>query len=228
MSWYETPTGMAKRLATYINEPSTIRVRVLEYFGHAPSVEKCRQYRAAFLDEKLKLKQAAEAPRKLTPFKCGHPTTHDNVIPDYRGYAKCKTCKRERDALAAKRYRERQRKEAGALAMFPAHYRPKVKSRPSLTKIVEETVRLTGVEIDALKSDDKHKDLCVPRFAVALVAADYGHASLHIAKALGRTDHSTGTNAKKRGQVMFDRDAEFRTLVTRLRAAVAEPEKVAA
>lgn len=108
MSWNETPSTMAKRLATYINEPSTIRVRVLEYFGYGPSVEKCREFREKVLAERTKLKQAAEAPRRMVPFKCGHPTSHDNIVEGYKAQAKCKTCHRARQAEAAKRYRERQ------------------------------------------------------------------------------------------------------------------------
>lgn len=41
------PRSYAGELARYINSPSTIRARVLDRFGHAPSIEDCRRLREA-------------------------------------------------------------------------------------------------------------------------------------------------------------------------------------
>lgn len=42
----ETPLAYAKKLVTYISDPSTVRVRVLEWFGRAPKLEKIQELRA--------------------------------------------------------------------------------------------------------------------------------------------------------------------------------------
>ena len=43
-----TPTEHARYLATYIKDPSTIRVNTLHAFGRAPSLDECAKYRAHY------------------------------------------------------------------------------------------------------------------------------------------------------------------------------------
>lgn len=44
----DTPLAYAKKLVTYISAPSTVRVRVLEWFGRAPSIERIAQLRKEY------------------------------------------------------------------------------------------------------------------------------------------------------------------------------------
>ena len=45
---------LAKRLVRYISDPSTVRVRVLSEWGHAPSVDRISRFRADHVAKQAK------------------------------------------------------------------------------------------------------------------------------------------------------------------------------
>lgn len=86
-----TPTSMAARLAEYITDPSTIRVRVLEHFGRAPTVEQCRNLRRKV--ESRRMKHISFAEEKFRNFCATHDGPYE-MGPD--GIDRCMTCAQER------------------------------------------------------------------------------------------------------------------------------------
>jgi hypothetical protein len=101
----QCPQSYAKHLAGYIADPSTIRVRVLEYFDRAPSVEQCAKFRAAATSKGKR--EAARYEAKDRPYPCGHERTPDNTIWAGDHAERCKACRRQLEAAASERYRAR-------------------------------------------------------------------------------------------------------------------------
>lgn len=86
-----TPTGLAARLAEYIADPSTIRARVKEHFGRAPSVDQCRNLRLAV--ESRKVRHVPQSDSKFTIFCQRHEGPYEL---DEDGYYRCIHCKEEK------------------------------------------------------------------------------------------------------------------------------------
>lgn len=93
----KTPIALAAKLAEYISDPSTIRARVKDHFGRAPSVDYCAKLRrkaektrapwlgSKFLDDKFKI----------------HCATHNGPYElDADGYDRCTVCKAEKAKAA--------------------------------------------------------------------------------------------------------------------------------
>lgn len=76
---FNAPVTMARRLASYISDASTVRVRVLDQFGRAPKVERIRQMRAEYLRERelriasLSLDPLEEEPTWFKPLSLVKP-----------------------------------------------------------------------------------------------------------------------------------------------------------
>lgn len=80
----------AQRLASYITDASTVRVRTLEHFGRAPSVSTIRK-----MMEKCANKKAPDAALYVPETKgwCGHPRNAENVTIMFNGAMRCNTCR---------------------------------------------------------------------------------------------------------------------------------------
>lgn len=203
-----TPTSYATKLATYIDNPTTIRAHVKNYFGRAPSVDICARLRQQHL-----AKQAARTPsyrchERFVNFRCGHPQTDDNLILLANGIERCKTCEEQHIAKIEAERAERERREAEERAARhkASMMRSKISAelekaptqqgtRPRLTR---ETVKLVSL---LMKLDPKDvlgpgraqrfvdaRAVCVRVFRAA------GMSYPQISKALNRKDHSTSIN----------------------------------
>jgi len=93
-----TPETLASRLAEYISDPSTIRARVKDHFGRAPSLEECREFRRKH--ENKKQKHVITAPEKFTFFCQRHDGPYETCAD---GYDRCMTCAKERREKELKR-----------------------------------------------------------------------------------------------------------------------------
>lgn len=85
-----TPIGLAARLAEYISDPSTIRVRVKGHFGRAPTIEQCRNLRRAV--ENRRMKHVSHAEHKFRNYCLKHDGPYEM---DADGIDRCATCKQE-------------------------------------------------------------------------------------------------------------------------------------
>lgn len=97
-----TPLMLASRLAKYISDPSTIRVRVLDHFGRAPSLEQCRNLR-------MRAMQKAKATEYNDRFKT-RCLRHDGpYVLGEDGNERCGPCEDEKQAKAREKAKERLR-----------------------------------------------------------------------------------------------------------------------
>jgi len=93
-----TPTSYATKLATYIDNPTTIRAHVKNFFGRAPSVDQCANLRRSHLAKVESFKRRNHCHERFSNFRCGHEQTDDNIIVLSNGYERCKTCEADRVA----------------------------------------------------------------------------------------------------------------------------------
>lgn len=75
-----TPLSYARRLASYISDPSTIRVRTLEQFGRSPPIEEIKRLREEALEmQVMKQSMAISAPAFYVRPKKPKPTPLNEV-----------------------------------------------------------------------------------------------------------------------------------------------------
>ncbi len=220
-----TPLQYASRIARYISDPSTIRVRTLDHFGKAPSVEKCRDLRAVHEAERAKFKSLADRRSKFvkagTPpnFRCGHPRSEDNTI--YTSTTtRCQTCFHEAERMRKRRYA--QEREARLVEVAEA-----VKVRSSISELFRPSDRAIyrACEVFAmlpgkLLSRDRHQQFVRARHAVMLVMYELPDWSTpRIAKLFGMKCHSSVLHGLKAGEELMTRDAAFCEAVAEIFAA---------
>lgn len=72
-----SPLAYARQLTKYIADPSTVRVRVLEYFGEAPPIEKIRYFRneSERLSKVRQIEPLAPPEVKVAPKRVVHTFT---------------------------------------------------------------------------------------------------------------------------------------------------------
>lgn len=201
----QCPQSYAKHLAGYISDPSTIRVRVLEYFDRAPSLEQCRKFR-----ETVKRGATLEGRRVVGAnerFSCGHPRTEENTIWIDGHTERCKTCRRAIEAEAARRYRVKQAKRRAAQEAR----RLKLEARQQAF-IERNLAALAAADSDSLvdricagfaitredfSSRDTHIRFVLARSVFVKLLRDRGLSLLKIGALMGR-DHSSVSNLLKK------------------------------
>lgn len=229
----QSPVSMAARLAEYISDPSTIRVRVMDHFGRAPSVDRCRQLRTAALRRREEERQVLA--RRTVDYKigvtlgCGHPNTDENIT--WHGERTvCLTCEKARIEAARKRWATRMRVKAD---LVTAEHR----ERPQYDAILSPSQRVLKaachefqVPHEALIGPSRDRGLANARFAVALVlreADPFKYTTPVIAAVVQRKDHTTILHGIKRARELVATDADYAAKVEALREAfAAAPEKV--
>lgn len=140
MSIYEevkSPEELARRFASYMRDPSTIRARVKEHFGRAPSVEECRR----ILD---RVRNPTRGPRVKSyfyeRFRCDHERTEENAILMENGEVFCRTCHLEK--------REKEQAKAAQKPTIPASVNPGPMVQPVF--VMKEVARRFNVTVDEL------------------------------------------------------------------------------
>lgn len=225
--------SMAARLATYIADPSTIRVRVLEHFGRAPSVERCRNLRQAALRQRESEKEALA--RRTVDHKigdtlgCGHPNTDENIT--WHGERTvCLTCRGAQIVAARRRWAIQMKVRTDLIA---AEHR----ERPQYDAILSPSQRVMKaachefqVPHEALIGPSRDRSLANARFAVALVlreADPLKYTFPVIAAVVRRKDHTTIIHGVRRARELVEQDALYAARVEALREAFSTgPEKV--
>lgn len=206
-----TPTSYATKLATYIDNPTTIRAHVKNYFGRAPSVDICAKLRRDYLKKRDASISRYRCSDRFSSFRCGHPQSDENLLLLRNGIEKCKTCE---EARIAEEEAERARKQRAEMAeraarLKAAALRAKIADtkdavaklqgvRPRLTS---ETVRmvadLLGVAVDDIYGSSHLRQFVDARAVCARIFRHAGMSYPQIAKALNRKDHSTSINLIK-------------------------------
>jgi chromosomal replication initiation ATPase DnaA len=187
-----SPIGMAGQLATYIADPSTIRVRVLEHFGRAPTLEQCQNLRNSFERRHFKRNLCAE---RFTRFKCGHDATEDNTIAGADGIDRCKACHDEAERLKTERELERiaawKREAIATRARRQAFEALTERKNYAQSEVLAEVCKLFGCTIEDFKDRHNKKALLVDaRTVAAVLLRDRGLSFPVIGKLMDR-DHTS-------------------------------------
>lgn len=200
----KTPVALAAKLAEYISDPSTIRARVKDHFGRAPSVEHCRN-----------LRQAAVSARTVESRILHDPewrhvcAKHDGpYYYDVNGYERCQTCRdnqRREDGLrelahlkrliALRKERQEQQarqKVAAARVGLVIDYGPVPKTATEI--LLDKIAEIFSTTVGDLKGKSRTKHLVAARTAFVRIMRLRGFSYPAIGRALGGRDHSTLIN----------------------------------
>lgn len=90
-----------------------------------------------------------------------------------------------------------------------------------LLNIASQTSRLSVKTITGKSRYERHKNV---RFAVAMIAREFGHSYSQIGGRLGGRDHSTIINAVEKAKIYYERCDKFAKLVDAIRAKADEIE----
>lgn len=208
-----TPDMYARNLARYISDPSTIRARTVEYFGHnkAPSLERCAQMRRRIEEQNRRDIEAAEsrAGGNLTKFPCQHPRTFENTI-ERRGHEVCSICTGRREALAAKRFRMSRGK-----MLWPPHYVPPSR-KLSGTDFINELAVIFKLQPDQITGTFRSAHVVDARAIFARLMVHRGLSRTQIGRMLGGRDHSTICNLVDTWEKRCAANPELETIFARL------------
>jgi chromosomal replication initiation ATPase DnaA len=171
-----TPKTYAMGLAQYISDPSTIRARTVDYFGHGPTLEQCKAYRQKVEDD-------IRAARELADSR----TAGEENISYSTGAARCLTCRREVEKEAAKRYRARKK------PLWPKHYKPPIRQHNS-TDIIAEVADAFCLTASDLRGENRAVVFVDARAVAARLMNVNGASYKRIGMELGGRDHSTICN----------------------------------
>lgn len=204
MIGHGTPTSYARYLAGYINDPSTIRVRVKEEFGRSPSVDIIKAIIETRQAKDKVANQECDA-RFRSRFTCGHPETADNILLGENGRDYCRTCEEAKINVKRQRELDKHMRERAAIALKEAERDARlVKIEKSIKTILTtepKRPRLGGETIKAvanyfkLEASDivgrKGSRIFVDaRIAVTLIMRDRDLSYPQIGRFLNR-DHTT-------------------------------------
>lgn len=224
-----SPIEYAERLARYINDPSTIRARTLNQFGSAPSIEKCRELRAAASVTNI----IPIEKRGVRPFKCGHDRSDDNCLLLESGNVVCRICDDDRSARVERQVREAQARaaelEVQLTALREANRRAEElrkqiddESAPRRTfvstkDIIRLAANVAGITVAEMMGPGRSTKFVQARFAVYLVSQERGLSTPEIGRRVGGRDHSSVLHGIARAKDMEKRDPEFARIMARLR-----------
>lgn len=231
----ESPLAYAARLAKYISDPSTIRVRTLDHWGRAPSVTECAGLRKAAMREREVFLQASENRTKVSPdrdtgdtFICGHERDADNTVP-IGNRDECRTClAKKQDAVRACYAREKARawrqvdepsREASVAAVVAL---PPAQTSDSIThpirRIIVRASELTGIPAADIVSSKRPRNIVSARWAVMHVLRGRGLSLPRICAGVGLKDHTSAIYALDQIEGRRRHDEEFDWLCGELEA----------
>ena len=220
MTDHLNPTAYAEHLASYIADPSTVRVRTLQAYGRAPSLDQCRKFRAA-IERKHRPRNKLVGSVVLL---CGHPTTDDNAIMRDNGNHACRICeeKKAQDRLdkAARRARvaverkereqqdyarimedlearfadrkaTRQRTKADIAARNTPPWQPSELRGALKGDVLADVAHVCGVTVADLVSDNRSPHLVRARAVATMVFRLRGLSYPEIARVMHRKCHTS-------------------------------------
>lgn len=135
-----SPISYAAQLASYISDPSTIRARVLDEYGRAPTIEQCRNLRAQKVREKEVINRRRIGGKRFArTFRCGHPQTDANTVIGMNGNDRCASCEKRKIAAEKKKQEQREAIERARAAQEAAEREAKrVKIEQALNRLVKK------------------------------------------------------------------------------------------
>lgn len=209
-----TPNGLAAKLATYIADPSTIRVQVLGHFGRAPSIDKIKELQArarakgkpAKYDEK---KFRLECHRHQGPYEM-----------DADGIDRCTTCKAEkRKATPAKPERVKALKAPATL--FPSWYKPPVAQPLKPATTLDAVCMVFGLSLAEIKGGARHRQLTEARAVAAQIMHRKGLPYKQIARLMNMHCHSSTRYLILRWDTFCKRNPELPGMLTKVQRKLA-------
>lgn len=175
----ETPLGYAGRLARYMSDASTVRVRVLEMYGRAPS----REHIQRLIDQHRLPPQMSR--------QWGKPASRAAEQAWEREQAEREAAEAEARAAA----------EAAAAVLAKL---PPAEDDFGAKGVIVRIARAHGLTSAALRGPSRERRLVRLRALAAAVLAARGNSLARTAVLLGRGDHSTSGHAIT---TFFRRDA---------------------
>lgn len=187
---YHTPEGMAKHLAGYIKDPSTIRVRVLEHFGRAPNVYQIN----ALFPKQQEFRQ-----------DIGEPTDHDEIVFDAR--------------IPVEPPPQPNKKWVAPTPTnhpWPKWYTPPCQKFPfaDLVRLISADFGSNSTE---LLGATRTEDLVAARSIIIRILRERGHSFPMIGRLMAGRDHSTVINALNKFDYYAKRDPRVREAYNRYR-----------
>lgn len=228
-----SPISYAAQLASYISDPSTIRARVLDEYGRAPTIEQCRNLRAQKVREKEVInRRRIGGKRFAATFRCGHPQTDANTVIGMNGNDRCASCEKRKIAAEKKRQEEREAVERARAAQEAAEREAKrVKIEQALNRLVKKVpaerprigTALLGKVADFfgltpadLIGKRKFDILVDARTVFALIMRERGLSYPQIGRFMER-DHSTVINLTRKAAKRIERNPLILVALERLR-----------
>lgn len=204
-----TPTSLAARFAKYMTDPSTVRARVKDHFGRAPSVQQCANLIQAARKTERREYYFRDT-RLYENFKCDHEQDDTNLLLKKNGEYVCLTCHKERRAKeeqeakdracrwAAEKRKELARKqaeeEARKLALearrksnpLSASSRPK-----EVAGMIRATARVFGITVADVLGHDRNREFTKARMVLCVALKERGHSYPRIAGFTNRICHTS-------------------------------------
>lgn len=239
-----TPESYAKKLAGYIKNPSTIRVRTLEYFGRAPSLERC-QLMIAAKQTVPEWQRDDFVPVSLAKWSCNHEVNADNAYLKDDGEYGCLICRRVATAEKTRREKEKRAQQAAKSERLEAARAELLKAAQS-RRVVKLNKREGETELRAayaarvmydclnaicvaghfdpakIIAQIRRSDLVVGRAALYRLAREYNLSTTEIGRHAKR-DHSSVINLLNNDPQAFEaHPGMFERVIAGARAILAE------
>lgn len=230
---YASPVQYAKYLAGYISDPSTIRARVKDEFGRAPSVDIIKKIREEATKSKRVEGYSLCESRYRPLFKCGHAETEDNIVIGLNGIDKCRQCE-EAKARAAKEREEKRRanwrkrheqeraiREAQRTVNFAKTLQTILVTPPSdrprfAPDVIRRVADMFLISYDDILGRHKPQIYVDARCAAALILRERGLSYPQIGRFMGR-DHSSICNLLNKAAQRIERNPLILVALERLR-----------
>lgn len=103
--------------------------------------------------------------------------------------------------------------------MWPAWYRPPLKTRARVADIVTVASRLTGLSVEDIMGPTRFRPIILVRHAVYFVAREQGYSFPQIGARLNR-DHSSVIHGRNVAQGRAERDPDYASFLWELAKAV--------
>lgn len=228
-----SPYEYARRLASYISNPETIRLRTMQFWGRAPGIEKCAELRADALKGRDAFRLACEARSQELrrhrlnddhTFICGHDRSHENTA--FRGDKEvCRECMEIKI--------DNTRRRLAALKIAQATKQPKP-ARIPMKGLVSDHIDLSlspsqrvillacariGITPEQLVDSNRKRLFVRARWAVMAALRKFNPglwSTPKIGELLGNMDHSTVVYALKQAADLEKRDPAFAELIAEL------------
>lgn len=197
----KTPIALAAKLAEYISDPSTIRARVKDHFGRAPSLEKCSRIRSKIEQTRKPWHGSKFLDDKYTILCAKHNGPYEI---DADGNGRCKTCRAEKERAEKERelahlkrliaLREEKARAAAAASKLGITFTPVTPIKTATDILRENVAAVFSTTSSELAGNSRERHLVAARTAFIRIMRLRGFSYPQIGRALGGRDHSSIIN----------------------------------